>query len=235
MSLETKYLRTLDGREFLTPQNMHPAEFDFIWHEIYGDVLIYEYEETPIAPGDIVLDLGANIGMFALRMMEKYQARVVCVEAAPCNTKCLKANLTKFGFIKKAIIVNKAIFSHNNGVKFNRSPQRSPGTYYVSAIYPEKAEPEFDISIPSVTIDSLVKKLKLNRVDFIKIDTEGSEVEAIIGGAETIRKYKPKMVIATYHKPEHPEQIYKLITAYRPDYQTKSIDKGWSDKVLVCW
>jgi FkbM family methyltransferase len=231
----TEYFKSPDGRNFLVPLGTNPAELYFIFDEIYGNLKIYEHEECPVSDGDIVIDLGSNIGVFALRALDKFHAGlVVCVEAEPINAECLKTNLANYGFGEQIIVVNKAIFSHNEGLKLNIVPNSSIG-HFISDNYPHMARPECEINIPSITIDSLVQELKLNSVDFMKFDTEGCEVAAIQGGEETIRKFKPKMVITTYHKPEHPEQIYKLVKMMRPDYNTKFVDKGIADKVLVCW
>jgi len=50
-----------------------------------------------------------------------------------------------------------------------------------------------------MTLDSFVKEYDVERVDFIKIDTEDSEREILKGAKETIRKFKPRMAIAAYH------------------------------------
>ena len=47
--------------------------------------------------------------------------------------------------------------------------------------------------VPLTTIDKLVAELQLDKVDFIKMDIEGAEPNAIQGGRETIRKFQPRM------------------------------------------
>lgn len=50
--------------------------------------------------------------------------------------------------------------------------------------------------IPVRTLDSLVNtNFPSGRIDFLKIDTEGAELEVLKGGIETIKKYKPKMLL----------------------------------------
>ena len=50
--------------------------------------------------------------------------------------------------------------------------------------------------LKSQTLDSLISEhFKGNRVDFLKIDTEGAELEVLKGGIETIKKYKPKLLL----------------------------------------
>lgn len=55
-------------------------------------------------------------------------------------------------------------------------------------------------SAKMLTIDYIVSKLELRKIDFIKLDVESSEVNAIASGVKTITKHRPKMAICVYHK-----------------------------------
>ena len=52
------------------------------------------------------------------------------------------------------------------------------------------------------TIDSLVESGEVPRIDFVKMDIEGSELAALQGGETAIRKWRPKLAISLYHRPE---------------------------------
>lgn len=232
MQLAAKYFKSPDDREFAVPHDGDINIFNGVWNEIYG-LTLYHHEECAIKEDDIVIDLGSNIGIFALWALEKYRAGlVICVEAEPRNVECIKTNLAQYGVGDRMIAVNQAVYSHNQGLKFNVVPDMH-ANHFVSEIFPQNVKTGCEIDIPSITIDGLVKELNLTSVDFMKFDIEGSEVAALSGASETIKRFKPKMVIAVYHKQEHPGQILSLINNYRPDYATKIVDKG--AKVLFCW
>jgi len=54
---------------------------------------------------------------------------------------------------------------------------------------------------------------------FIKMDIEGAELEALKGAEHIIRKYKPKLAICVYHKPEDIYELPELLKKYRNDYR----------------
>ena len=56
-------------------------------------------------------------------------------------------------------------------------------------------------------------------VTFLKMDIEGSEIEALKGAEKIIREQKPKLAISIYHKPEHLFQIPLLIHEMVPEYR----------------
>ena len=62
-----------------------------------------------------------------------------------------------------------------------------------------------------VFLDAIVARFGLPRVDFIKMDIEGSEKQALAGAAQTLKRFKPRMALAAYHKPEDPAAIPALV------------------------
>src|SRR5207249_12176342 len=56
--------------------------------------------------------------------------------------------------------------------------------------------------LPTRTIDSLVADGVLPRIDFLKMDIEGSELDALRGAEVALRRWKPKLAISLYHRPE---------------------------------
>ena len=70
-----------------------------------------------------------------------------------------------------------------------------------------------------IDIDSYVLEKNLKKVDFIKMDIEGSELSALRGASNSITKWKPKMAICLYHKLEDLWQIPQYIKSLRGDYE----------------
>lgn len=77
--------------------------------------------------------------------------------------------------------------------------------------------PEFT-NVEVVSLDSFVEENNIKKIDFIKMDIEGAEVDALHGSEKTIKKYKPKLVIALYHRPEDIFNIMLYINSLNPHY-----------------
>ncbi|MBQ3544553.1 MAG: FkbM family methyltransferase [Lachnospiraceae bacterium] len=70
-----------------------------------------------------------------------------------------------------------------------------------------------------VYIDSIDDILQGHKATFIKMDVEGAELDSLKGAEETIKKYKPKLAIAIYHKAEDIWEIPQFILSCREDYK----------------
>ena len=74
-------------------------------------------------------------------------------------------------------------------------------------------------NVETITIDTFSTQNNIKRIDFIKMDIEGSEVPALIGATATIRKCKPKLAVCVYHKWDDLLVIPQLIHSIRNDYR----------------
>lgn len=70
-----------------------------------------------------------------------------------------------------------------------------------------------------VDLDSYVAQKNLPRVDYIKLDIEGAELDMLHGAAQTIKRFKPKMAVSAYHKIEDLWTLALYIKSLRPDYE----------------
>lgn len=102
--------------------------------------------------------------------------------------------------------------------------------YIQEGLWSEDTELRFSSGIPCcrtvsekgetmIKVTSIDRALKGEPVTFIKMDIEGSEMQALIGAKETIKRCKPKLAICVYHKMEDIIEIPKYILQLNPDYK----------------
>lgn len=69
-----------------------------------------------------------------------------------------------------------------------------------------------------ITLDRLVERERLEKVDYIKLDIEGAERRALLGMEHTIRYFRPKLAICVYHLFDDIIAIPRLVKELCPDY-----------------
>ena len=76
-----------------------------------------------------------------------------------------------------------------------------------------------EIKVQLVKLDDFLHRNGINKVDFIKLDIEGAEIQALKGAKETILKNKPNMAISAYHNKKDIYNIILYIKKLNPDYK----------------
>jgi len=144
-----------------------------------------------LKPGDLCIDVGANVGALSLSMAKKVLPGgvVFAFEPGEKNYKRLCSNLmlnTELNQITRAV---RAGVSNKKGVLYwNEDPKNVGNAHLLS----EQGE-----SISVDTLDHFALQYAIDHVDFIKIDVEGMELEVLQGSIQLISKYKPLIVFET--------------------------------------
>jgi FkbM family methyltransferase len=160
----------------------------------------YDYQHSGVSIGvekdDFIINGGGCYGdtdiMFADRCAPT--GRVFTFEFVPDNLVIMKQNMDSNPHLSRRIEVVQNALAELSGDMLYFKPF-GPGTQV-------SKQNSGGLSVSTLTIDDLVKSRKLDRVDFIKLDIEGSELAALKGAAKTLKQFKPKLAISAYHKPE---------------------------------
>ena len=175
---------------------------------------IYGNDQQSARAGDIVLDCGANVGVTVRVWLAAGAKQIVAIEPAPENIECLRRNFKDEIATGRVIVYPKGVWDKDEIMPMQIDPSNSAAD---SFLIHRQGGTEVR-GIPLTTIDKLVSELKIEQVDFIKMDIEGAEPRAIVGGHETIAKYHPRMALCTYHAPDHPKKVPELVRAAWPGY-----------------
>lgn len=147
--------------------------------------------------GDIVIDAGACWGETSLYFAHEVgeTGRVVAYEFIPSNIAVLEKNIAANPALSPRITVVPAPVWNVSGQTL----------YYVdwgpgSRVSFNKLRADFeDTQCQTISIDDTVERLSLPRVDFVKMDIEGAELQALKGAEKTLRRFHPKVAISLYH------------------------------------
>lgn len=163
-----------------------------------------------VEKGDIAIDGGGCWGDTALYMASQGAERVYCFEFSEENLKILDQNLAANPKLAEHIsLVKKALWSEDGAsLSFEA---KGPATTLVNS------EDGMEHA-PTTTVDTLVEQMNIQRIDFIKMDIEGAEMNALRGARKTIERFRPKLAITVYHRPEDLFTIPQFIKSIRADY-----------------
>jgi FkbM family methyltransferase len=169
---------------------------------------------TPVKPGDIVLDCGAHIGESTRAALRMGARLVVAIEPAPLTVECLRRNLSAEISAGKVVVYPKGVWDKDAWLELSVDPHNAAEDSVVRNVGAKT------VRVQLTTIDQLVTDLKLARVDFIKMDIEGAERNALAGARNTILRFKPRIAVGTYHLADDDTRIPAVISSVRQDYQT---------------
>lgn len=184
------------------------------------DVLLqgqYRCPEVNVVPkpGDIVIDAGACWGdgtlHFALDIAE--HGHVYAFEFMPHNIEVFNKSLELNPKLKDRISLVPHPVWHASDISMTFS------TVGPSSRLINESDQTSATTTTTLSIDDFAESKNLNRIDFIKMDIEGAEMDALRGAIKTIKKDRPKLAICLYHRPSDFVEIPKLIKEAVPDYR----------------
>jgi FkbM family methyltransferase len=169
-----------------------------------------------IRPNSLFLDLGANIGSIAVPLCKKRtDIKCIAVEAAPWIFEYLNYNIRINSLDDRIHTVNKAIAEEEGGKIAFYSPIEKFGKGSLSPLFTDKA-----IMVDRITINTLLRKFAGREVSTIKIDIEGFEYFAFMGGNEILQCQQA------------PDIIFEFM--FYAEEQAE-IEKGAAQKLLMSW
>lgn len=143
----------------------------------------------------VFIDVGAHIGKYSIRLANRLKGRgtVIALEPEKSNFELLQTNV-RLNQLDNMICLNMGAYSEATELTFYVMP--TPGEMY-NSLY-KKSEDSKVEKIAVDTIDNMVNSLNINRVDLIKIDTEGAEQAVVEGALATISQHKPGIILEVW-------------------------------------
>lgn len=157
-----------------------------------------EHILSTISPGSYVLDLGGNIGMVAIYLAKKVgpQGHVWAYEPDRKNQKLFQSHL-ELNNVSNVTLIPAGVWNESGTLTFYEG-----GTYtssFVQTNYIHDNPSHYEVtSVPVVTLDEQYQKHQWKRIDFIKMDIEGSEIKALQGAKKLLLELSPTLFIETH-------------------------------------
>ena len=184
----------------------------FVFREQEKD--IYENASHRVRPGDTVLDCGANVGVFTRRCLRAGAGKVISIDPSPECVECLRRNFAREIAAGQVVVYPKGVWNAEDWLELTVSDEYSVAD---TVALQGPGLRKTGVRVPLTTIDKLAAELKLSRVDFIKMDIEGSERQALEGALRTVAAFHPKLAIVLEHHLEDCDLLPAVIRQQWPD------------------
>ena len=162
-------------------------------YELEDELMAYEL----LKDGMTILDVGAHIGWYSINFSKRFpNSQIYAFEPMEFTFDVLKRNINRNG-IRNVIICNYGC-SNKEEEKFLYYFKGGSALASVENLINHKNAKKVKCILK--TIDKIVEDLKIQSVDFVKCDAEGSEFFVIQGAEQTIKKFKPIIFIELYEE-----------------------------------
>lgn len=194
----------------ITNEALYPIVDDFNYYQHFYHV----------KSGDVVVDAGANCGhltVFFSKLVGQ-TGKVFAFEPDKFNIERIQKNMALNPDLTDNIkIEDLLLWDKSEWIDFYEA-----GTVGSSAVW--MPDTEHCVKKQAVTIDDWVNNNHIQKLDFIKMDIEGAEIEALDGCVETIKTLQPNFAIASYHVVNGEKTYIKVEAFFRQmNYPCKTV------------
>lgn len=186
-----KYI--VNNRKFFPKTNGDPAFQTFSEVEVWK---IYDEYGISVDPGDVVVDIGANYGFFSIYAWKKGASKIYSLEPFPSTVECLAENTKD---LENVFILPVAISDKVGEEEFAQTEVF--GSNFLlknSHLLDQDLDRRSIVKVPTTTLEVIVNDFKLEKIDFLKVDCEGGEIDLFSTLPEYLFKKLNKIVIE-YH------------------------------------
>jgi FkbM family methyltransferase len=147
--------------------------------------------EALVGPGQVVFDIGANIGYFAIAMSRLVgeKGRVIAFEPTVYYGEVLTKNLEE-NEIRNCEIVPYGLSSEEAELTAYIGDSSATLHWWLADTEPRESEP-----IRLQRLDDIVDGLDIDRIDFIKMDIDGHEPFFFEGAWEALNRFRPRILM----------------------------------------
>ena len=166
--------------------------------------------------GAVVIDCGACDGKTSARFADM-SYKVYAFEMDKYNFKSAKKLSEEKGFI----VENLGLGSYKHTMHYKHNENN---------IGASRSDVAGNETADVIKLDSYVLEKKLEHVDFIKMDTEGAELDILRGAALIITKFKPILALSAYHKWDDFWVLMNFVKSLRSDYEFALRQFPWTSE-----
>ena len=171
-----------------------------------------------------IMELGAGRGDWCLALAGIVNFNLIdhnissykcyAVEGEPTHFEWTKTHFEEQGI--NAVAIHGAISKENGECKFYA--KEDPSDHYGQCIHDDG-----DIIVPTFSLDYLVDKYQIDKIDILHVDIQGAEYDMLLGAVQTLKQKKIKYMMIGMHRPEFNEKIKEFLKPYGYEVQFSAL------------
>jgi FkbM family methyltransferase len=173
---------------------------------------------------DIVLDVGAHLGRYTIISSNLVGAKghVLAVEASPLVFENLKRNVN-LNKLNNITCINNVVYSKKTKIKLFFPNEGFKNSVYNSVMLTRAQNSGKYLNVDADTLDNIVNSIGIleEKVNWIKIDVEGAELEVLKGAHNILSKSKDIALLIEVHNLENDKNLYNEIINLLNNYNFK--------------
>jgi FkbM family methyltransferase len=179
---------------------------------------VYTYKGRTVKAGDTVVDCGAHLGSFTRWALDRGAGFVVAIEPSSRKVESMKRTFAREIDAGRVRILQVGVWSQQDRLWLEGLSSVANRVVKHGSVEEGKVGEWVRVA----PLDQLLAENGISKVDFIKMDIEGAETQALQGAENTIRTLQPMLAIATEHtadKIQNNRNVIATVNRIRPGYR----------------
>ena len=186
----------------------------------------HTFDAQDLSPQSVVIDLGANVGGFAHGIVQQFGCRCLAVEANPQLCRKIRPD-------PRLTVYNLAVAEKSGRLPFYVADNPEASSLLTGAAAGAQAR----IEVESIRLDELVQRESLERVDLIKFDIEGAEIQVLDSCSDAFLQSIPQLTVEFHDLVGiTPRATVERVVARLQDlgfYTIKMSRSAWGDTLFI--
>lgn len=197
--------------KFDVPESLYQVFKEIFMEDVYSiDELVKTLPENPV-----VLDIGANAGFFNILLLSKIKtARIFAYEPLPSNTSFFKNVMQNNPALAQHVELSQAAVTGTEKESIDLFMEDTDDSQVVASVFSGFNKDNLKkTSVPCISLSRIVSENKLNKIDLLKMDCEGSEYDILYNSPKEIVQLAKHIAIEV-HDVDKQDNNFKTLSSY---------------------
>ena len=202
--------------DFWMPKNENVDTIEEMAEIIQGNT--YLYHGRTVRKDDVVIDCGAHLGSFIRKSLQLGASLVIGVEPSSMKVEAMRRTFAVEIAAGKVRILQVAVWDKDDKLWLAGDPNMANSLIDQS----EDGKKKGGEWVRVTTLDKIFVEEKQNRIDFLKMDIEGAETNALKGATAIIERYHPFLAIAVEHTDDlaqNARNVLGVVAGFKVSYK----------------